>query len=164
MMSWYGNGLHITDTFVMGIQESPMKSSNTRSRLHIFDVFFVVSLNNMLNQQSSFRWLETPYLYNVIYLNHSIALRESVKCHYLLFCISLHVNTHCTKTYVDFNQLSPRLQQLLCFLLCLVPHGFYNEQKSYLGKHAHNPIIFTHYLPQKREKKYFTKYFTKEKH
>ena len=55
MMSWHGNAFRITST-LLGEFMAPPKWQVMRS----LDVFFVVSLKNLLNKHSSCRWFETP--------------------------------------------------------------------------------------------------------
>ena len=47
--------------FVRGIHQLLVDSPHKGLVIQIFDVYFVVSLNNLLNIQFSFRWSETPW-------------------------------------------------------------------------------------------------------
>ena len=118
IMSWYGNGFHITAPFVKEFHNTLVDYPHRGPVMQRFSVSFVVSLNKLLNQQFSCWLFET--LCDTFMSHHDII----AKYIFLLFCISFLLNTHtCYKTYFFvFNQFSPRLQQLLYFRLCLVIH------------------------------------------
>ena len=113
IMSWYGNGFHITAPFVKEFHNTLVDSPHRGPVMQSFSVSFVVSLNKLLNQQFSCWWFERLCHCKVTHLYHIMIL--FAKYNFLPFCISFRLNTHtCYKTYFFvFNQFSPQLQQLL---------------------------------------------------
>ena len=58
IMSWYGNGFHITAPFVKEFHNTLVDSPHRWPAMQSFSVSFVVSLTKLLNQQFSCWWFE----------------------------------------------------------------------------------------------------------
>ena len=58
IISWYGNGFHITAPFVKEFHNTLVDSPHRGLVMQSFSVSFVVSLNKLLNQQFGCWWLE----------------------------------------------------------------------------------------------------------
>ena len=55
--------------FVMGIHRSPVDSRHNGRVMYSFEAFFVISLNKLLNKQSSYRWHDMTWCSRGIIFN-----------------------------------------------------------------------------------------------
>ena len=60
MTPWHGNTFHITCHLVRGIQGAPVDSPHKKPVMHIIGVFFIVSMNKLLNKQYGCHSFWTP--------------------------------------------------------------------------------------------------------
>ena len=103
----------LISVFAMPLSWSFVKWSRWLPSQGIFDVFFYVGLNNPLNKQSSYRWLETSSRSRDAHVILVMWCRR-LKCRYFLLALSALEWTH----YSDFicapwRVISPAYQQFV---------------------------------------------------
>ena len=76
IMSWYGNGFHITAPFVKEFHNTLVDSPHRGPVMQSFSVPFVVSLNKLLNQQFSCWWFQFNFNSKTFYC-HSKHIHNS---------------------------------------------------------------------------------------
>ena len=81
IMSWYGNGFHITAPFVKEFHNTLVDSPHRGPVMQSFSVSFVVSLNKLLNQQFSCWWFERLCHCKATHLCHIMILLQNI-----IFC------------------------------------------------------------------------------
>ena len=93
IMSWYGNGFHITAPFVKEFHNTLVDSPHRGPVMQSFSVPFVVSLNKLLNQQFSCWWFERLCHCKVTHLCHIIILLQNLVFCYFVY-LSVWIHTH----------------------------------------------------------------------
>ena len=93
IMSWYGNGFHITAPFVKEFHNTLVDSPHRGPVMQSFSVSFVVSLNKLLNQEFICWWFERLCHCKVTHLCHIMILLQNIIFCYFVY-LSFWIHTH----------------------------------------------------------------------
>ena len=104
IVSWYGNGFHITAPFVKEFHNTLVDSPHRGPVMQGFSVSIVVSLNKLLKQQFSCWWFERLCHCEVAHLCHIMILLQNIMFCYFVY-LSVWIHTHVTNLLFRFQSV-----------------------------------------------------------